>query len=91
MYKRQRLNTFSTDAEKESVISLQLMAGGPVTVADQYNTIGDNVRFYQNSELLALNTDRFVGRPLSDVLNDANNQVWTDVERRLHHWPFQPR
>ena len=36
-----RLNTFNTDAEKESVISLQLMAGGPITVADQHNTIGD--------------------------------------------------
>lgn len=52
------------------------MAGGPVTVADQYNTIGDNVRFYQNTELLELNKDRFVGHPVSDKLNDANNQIW---------------
>ncbi|MCM1066686.1 MAG: glucan 1,6-alpha-isomaltosidase [Muribaculaceae bacterium] len=71
-----RLNTFSTDAEKETVISLQLMAGGPVTVADQYYTIGDNVKFYQNTEMLALNKDRFVGQPLSDKLNDAANQIW---------------
>ncbi len=71
-----RLNTFSTDAEKQSVVSIQLMAGGPVTVADQYHTIGDNVKFYQNTELLELNTDRFVGKPLSDKLNDANNQIW---------------
>lgn len=71
-----RLNTFSTDAEKETVISLQLMAGGPVTVADQYHTIGDNVKFYQNTELLELNSDRFVGHPLSDKLNDPNNQIW---------------
>ena len=71
-----RLNTFNTDAEKETVVSLQLMAGGPVTVADQYHTIGDNVKFYQNAELLELNTDRFVGHPLSDKLNDPNNQIW---------------
>ena len=71
-----RLNTFDTDAEKEFVVSLQLMAGGPVTVADQYGTIGDNVKFYQNTELLALNTDRFVGKPLSDKLNDPQNQIW---------------
>lgn len=71
-----RLNTFSSDAEKETVVSIQLMAGGPVTVADQYNTIGDNVRFYQNTELLELNKDRFVGHPVSDKLNDANNQIW---------------
>ena len=71
-----RLNTFDTDAEKETVVSLQLMAGGPVTVADQYGTIGDNTRFYTNSELLELNADRFVGKPLSDKLTDSNNQIW---------------
>lgn len=71
-----RLNTFDTDAEKETVVSLQLMAGGPVTVADQYHNIGDNLKFYTNAEMLALNTDRFVGHPLSDKLNDANNQIW---------------
>ncbi|MDE5658109.1 MAG: glucan 1,6-alpha-isomaltosidase [Muribaculaceae bacterium] len=71
-----RLNTFSTDAEKETVVSLQLMAGGPVTVADQYNTIGNNTKFYTNSELLELNADRFVGKPLSNNLNDPKNQIW---------------
>lgn len=71
-----RLNTFTTDAEKETVVSLQLMAGGPVTVSDQYHNIGDNLKFYTNSELLELNADRFVGKPLSDNLNDTNSQVW---------------
>lgn len=71
-----RLNKFETDAERETVVSLQLMAGGPVTVADQHNTIGDNLRFYTNSELLELNSDKFVGKPLSDKLNDKNNEVW---------------
>lgn len=71
-----RLNTFASDEERESVVSLQLMAGGPVTVSDQYNTIGDNVRFYQNSELLELNRDGFVGKPLSTDLNDARHQIW---------------
>ena len=71
-----RLNKFDTDAEKETVISLQLMAGGPVTVADQYHNIGSNLKFYTNDELLALNTDRFVGKPLSNKLNDPNNQIW---------------
>lgn len=71
-----RLNKFETDAERETVVSLQLMAGGPVTVADQHNTIGDNLRFYTNSELLELNSNKFVGKPLSDKLNDRNNEVW---------------
>lgn len=71
-----RLNTFASDAEKETVISLQLMAGGPVTPSDQPSTIGNNIKFYQNEEMLALNADRFTGKPLSDDLNDPNNQIW---------------
>lgn len=71
-----RLNKFTSDAAKESVISLQLMAGGPIAVADQYSTIGNNLRFYTNSELLELNSDRFVGKPLSDNLNDSDSRIW---------------
>lgn len=71
-----RLNKLDGDAEKETVISLQLMAGGPVTVADQYFNIGDNLKFYTNEEMLALNKDRFVGKPLTDKLADKNNEVW---------------
>lgn len=71
-----RLNKFDTDDERRSVISLQLIAGGPVTVADQYHNIGSNLPFYTNEEMLALNADRFVGHPLSDKLNDRNNEVW---------------
>ena len=72
-----RLNTFKTEGEKQSVISLQLMAGGPIAVADQYNTIvSGDLKFYQNEELLALNKDGFVGKPLSDDLWNAKNQIW---------------
>lgn len=71
-----RLNKFDTDAERETVVSLQLMAGGPVTVADQYHTIGANTKFYTNTELLELNADRFVGRPATDQLGNADNQIW---------------
>lgn len=71
-----RLNTFDTDAEKETVISLQLMAGGPIAVSDQYTNIGDNLKFYTNDELLALNTDRFVAQPLSHDILDPNSLIW---------------
>ena len=71
-----RLNKFDTDAERETVISLQLMAGGPVAAADQYSTIGNNLKFYVNDELLALNKDGFVGKPLSDKLGDKKNEIW---------------
>ncbi|MDE6148233.1 MAG: glucan 1,6-alpha-isomaltosidase [Bacteroidales bacterium] len=71
-----RLNKFDTDAEKEFAVSLQLMAGGPVTPSDMPDTMGDNVKFYTNEEMLALNADRFVGKPLSDKLTDKNSQIW---------------
>lgn len=71
-----RLNKFDTDAERETVISLQLMAGGPVAATDQYSTIGNNLKFYVNDELLALNKDGFVGKPLSDKLGDKKNEIW---------------
>ena len=71
-----RLNTFANDAQKRSVISLQLMAGGPIAIADQYNTIGDNARFYQNIEMLELNKDRFAGQPLSSSLINNKNRIW---------------
>lgn len=70
-----RLNTFDNDNERQTVVSLQLLAGGPVAVADQPSSIGDNLKFYTNSELLALNADGFVGKPLSDKLGD-NNELW---------------
>lgn len=71
------LNKFDTDAEKEFEISINLMAGGPVTVADQPSTIkpGD-LRFYTNREMLALNADRFVGHPLSDELDSPDSRIW---------------
>ena len=71
-----RLNTFDTDAEKQTVVSLQLMAGGPVAASDLPSTIGNDMKYYTNNELLELNKDGFVGKPLSDKLNDRNNEIW---------------
>ncbi|MDM8268840.1 glucan 1,6-alpha-isomaltosidase [Barnesiella viscericola] len=69
-------HSFETDAEKKFCISIQLMAGGPIAVADQPGTIGDNLKYYTNDEMLALNHDRFVGKPLSDVVNSEGSNVW---------------
>ncbi|WP_026166634.1 alpha-galactosidase [Gracilimonas tropica] len=71
-----RLNTMTNDDEKRSVISLHLMAGGPLSPADQYNTIGNDLWLYQNEEMLALNKDGFVGKPLTNDPNDAASQIW---------------
>jgi len=72
-----RLNTFSNDNERKSVISLNLIAGGPVSVSDQYNSIGNNLWLYQNTELLALNQDGFVGKPLTNDPTNSASQIWT--------------
>lgn len=76
-----RLNTFGNDDEKQTVISIQLMAGGPVSVAD--NPIDESesqwkhdLQFYQNEEMLALNKDGFVGKPLSTNSADSRSQIW---------------
>lgn len=71
-----RLNTFANDDEKKTVISACLIAGAPVTVSDEYFNGGDNLRFYQNTELLALNADGFVGKPLTNDPTDVNSQTW---------------
>ena len=71
-----RINTFSNDTEKRSVISLNILAGGPVTIADQYNTIGNDLWLYQNAELLALNAAKFVGKPFSNDPTTVDSQTW---------------
>lgn len=71
------LNTMANDDEKKTVISLHLMAGGPLSVSDQYNTIGNDLWLYQNTEMLALNQDGFVGKPVfTNDPTDEASQVW---------------
>lgn len=72
-----RINTFDTVSEKQTVLSANLIAGGPVSVADQYYTIGDDAWVYQNDEMLALNEDGFVGQPQTNDPTDEASQVWT--------------
>lgn len=71
-----RANTFATDDERKTAISLGLIAGGPIAVADQHNTVGGHLWVYQNRELLALNEDGFVGAPLSNDPTDERSQIW---------------
>ena len=71
-----RINTMANDEEKKTVISLHLMAGGPLSVADQYSTIGNDLWLYHNTELLELNQDGFVGKPLSNDPTDKSSQIW---------------
>jgi hypothetical protein len=72
-----RMNTYKTDTERRTVISTHLIAGGPVGVTDQYNSIGDSIWVYQNQELLALNADAFVGKPLTNDPTNESSQIWS--------------
>lgn len=71
------MHSYKTQAEKEFAISIQLMAGGPIAVTDQYCTIGEGeVAYYTNEEMLALNKDRFVGKPMDATLMSPGSNIW---------------
>ena len=71
-----RLNTFANEAERRSVISLCLMAGAPIIAADEYDTVFNTLSNYQNREILALNEDGFVGKPLTNDPTKEASQIW---------------
>ena len=72
-----RMNTYTTDSERRTAISIHLVAGGPVSVTDQYNSIDNSISVYQNKELLALNTDGFVGQPRTNDPTNESSQIWS--------------
>jgi len=62
-----RIHNFTgsyADSEKRTAITLFTMAGSPLAVADQYDTIGGNLTYYTNPEILALKKEGFVGKPI---------------------------
>jgi hypothetical protein len=72
-----RLNTY-TDEEKKTVITLSVIAGGPVAITDQVTTIGNGVWAAQNDEILALAKEGFAAKPLSaDPSDSPRSEVWT--------------
>ena len=71
-----RLNTMANDAEREFLFSLMVIAGSPLCIADQYDTIGDAAYVYQNEEMIELNKVGFIGKPLSRDINDINSSRW---------------
>ena len=72
-----RLGTCQREEEKQFWITLLVMAGSPIAIADQYNTIGDNLRYYQNGRVNALVQEGFHARPMSTDLSDREgSSVW---------------
>jgi hypothetical protein len=72
-----RINTFMTDSERRTAISIHTIAGGLIGPTDQYNSIDNEIWAYQNTELLALNADDFVGHPLTNDPSKEVSQIWT--------------
>ena len=61
----------TADAQKRSAVSLAAMAGSPICIADQYDTMNanapagvDNKYYYLNQEILDLNKSGFVAKPM---------------------------
>jgi alpha-glucosidase len=72
-----RMNRLASDNERRFLISLMIMAGSPLAIADQYSTIRQHAWVYQNREMLELNDLGFVGKPLSsDPLDAENSSRW---------------
>lgn len=74
-----RLNAFDNVEEAKFEVSLHLMAGGPLQATDRPEMLtGDKdwLWVYQNEEMLALNKDHFIGKPLSFDCNDDRSQIW---------------
>lgn len=69
-----RIGTFDTDDEKMSAVSLPLMAGGPISVTDLPSQ--DDVKFFQNTEMLALQKNGFAGKPLKRDLWNTDGEIW---------------
>ena len=69
-----RIGSYANDAEKQAVISLPLMAGGPLSVTDM--PTGHDLSFFQNSEILALQKEGFVGQPLVRDLWNTDGEIW---------------
>jgi len=81
-----RLNTYSGDLaenEKKSTMSLYTLAGSPLAIADQYDTIDNNYKYYQNTELIEFNKMGLVGKPIyesavpySESNDSRDSQRW---------------
>lgn len=72
-----RMNTMANDNEQMFMFSLMVMGGSALTIADQYDSIGEHAWVYQNTELLELNNQGFVAKPLSyDPKNTDKSSVW---------------
>jgi len=80
------MQTFGNDGERQSAISLFILAGAPIAITDHTDTIGDNAHFYQNPEVLALRQAGVVGKP---VYNNSHGFEYDTSSRDPERWIAQ--
>lgn len=84
-----KLNTFegvNAENEKKTTLSLYTLAGSPIAIADQYDTIKDNYKFYQNTELIEFNKMGLAGKP---IYNKAEHYGKSNDSRDSQRWVGQ--
>lgn len=59
-----RASTFASDDERKTMVNLMVAAGSPLAIGDTYQQIGKNGWVYTNKEVLQLNEDGLVGKPV---------------------------
>ncbi|MDI5961765.1 carbohydrate-binding protein [Streptantibioticus silvisoli] len=57
------MNSFASDAERQTAINLFTVAGSPVAISDRVDNIGANASFYTNSDVLSLHNQGLTGKP----------------------------
>ncbi len=77
------MRSFARDAERQTAINLFTMAGAAIAVTDRVDTIGDNARFFQNREVLALRAAGLVGKP---VFNNSHGFEYDTTSRDPERW-----
>jgi hypothetical protein len=77
------MQSFSRDAERRTAINLFTMAGAPIAITDRVDTIGENAKFFQNHEVLALREAGLVGKP---VFNNSHAFEYDPSSRDPERW-----
>ncbi len=77
------IQSFAADDERQTAINLFVMAGAPIAITDRVDTIGDNARFFQNAEVLALRQSGLVGKP---IFNNSHGFEYDTSSRDPERW-----
>ena len=80
------IHTFANDGERQTAINLYILAGAPIAIADDPDTIADSAHIYQNTEVMALRKAGLVGKP---VYNSSHGFDYDPTSRDPERWAGQ--